>query len=75
MIYYRDMSFCNSSKECFNEECKIRLSNNEYIKARLWWNGDNRDVESWEEPMISFSNFKDTKYCPGFKGEEDVIGK
>ena len=64
MICYRDMTFCSMSKDCKNQDCYRRFTDEMDKDAQKWWGG--------EGYPLCVSNMKDTEYCPGFIPNEGV---
>lgn len=44
MICYKDRGWCSKSEEC-NENCFRRLTEEEKVKAKKWWGGDDFPVQ------------------------------
>lgn len=62
MICFKDRTFCNA--KCSNTECSIKLTDQVFKDAAVWWGNNNAPVAMGDR----------SHGCTGYKPEGDNIG-
>jgi hypothetical protein len=48
----------------------LLLTKSEKNNAQVWWNRGRDNLKEWTEAPIMISDYRDTEFCPGYKGQK-----